>query len=747
MKNSVTFHLSLLLLVFIRLNAESRPAGRIENKSAIEWKGVGYGAGGGVNDIAVDPRNPDRVFVVWDTKGLHRSMDGGLTWLPVGYGSVGNGVLFDPAMRDVVYCYGDGVYKSTDGGSNWLPVLKGFQVHSLAVSPENSGGIFAGVDNWNTGGGILRTSNGGTCWQPVSGVPVDAGVRGIAFHPCSQKIMFAATTKGFFASFDKGKNWEKKGIGLPHDKLTGIAVVKEGKNSKAVSLYVSLMFQNVDGKLKGGIYKSVDNGSNWVEITTGLIGKKGIKKGTDCSFAADPLNPGTLYVAVRNVNHVSGFYKTVDSGRSWRKIADKKNVAYAWSRPGSQFFPLGKKISICESSPNVIYEGGAYAMHKSVDGGKSWKQIYADQTSKGAWKTRGADAVHVYDIDISEKGDIYITADDAGIWKSSDKGESFKCLLRRWNVFSLSLDPDDSDALYIGESMKSSSAPGVVKRSSDGGKTWRIILSETNGGDPEASWRWKILIDKESPKTKRTIYAANAYWYKRKGAGIFKSSDGGMNWKKINNGLPNLDVIDIAIDVNDHNVLYAAIGAPGKNMGVYKSPYEGPFGGIYESFDGGESWSKLNKNIEIPNCLQIMQDPVDPKVLYLAAAIYSDGKTVYPGGVYVSEDGGENWKLMFKQPCISSIAMDKRSGAVYAASTVSCIGVFLLPHRATDSKPGIYRTLDKGKTWTDVSGNIMKISPAIYTIVSDPSEAGCLYVGTSAGTLKGIDKEVKNLRK
>jgi photosystem II stability/assembly factor-like uncharacterized protein len=740
------FYVSILLLFCFRLNAENQSEGRIENKSAIEWKSIGYGAGGGVNDIAVDPREPDRIFVVWDTKGLHRSLDGGKTWQPVGCGSVGNGIVFDPVMRDIIYCYGDGVYKSTDGGLNWLPVLKGFQVHSLAVSPEDSGGIFAGVDNWNTGGGLLRTSNGGTCWQSVSGIPVDAGVRGIAFHPSLQKLMYAATTKGFFMSSDKGAHWKKTGKGLPHDRLTGLAVVKE-KKGYDVSLYASLSLKNIQGSLKGGVYKSVDSGENWFEITKRLNEGKKVKQGTDYSMAVDPLNSGVLYVAVRNINHVLGFYKTVDSGASWIKIADKKNVDYAWSRPGEQFFPLGKKISICDSSPNVIYEGGAYAMHKSMDGGESWTQIYADQTPQGCWKTRGADAVHVYDIDIARNNELYITADDAGIWKSSDKGESFDCLLKRWNVFSLSLDPDDSNVLYIGESMKSSSAPGILKKSSDGGKTWKIVLSKANGGAPEASWRWKILIDKDSPLEKRTVYAANAYWYKRKGTGIYKSIDGGATWKKINNGLHNLNVIDIAIDAKDHKILYAAIGVPGKNMGAYKSAYDGPLGGVYKSCDGGENWTKLNKNIEIPNCLQVVQDSANPTVFYLAAAIYSDGKTVYPGGVYVSEDCGENWRLMFKQPCISSIAIDKKSGAVYVASTVSCIGVFLVPHRATDAKPGIYRTLDKGKTWTDVSGDIMKISPAIYDIEVDPDVPGCLYAGTSAGCIQGLDKEMGNLRK
>jgi len=495
--------------------------------------------------------------------------------------------------------------------------------------------------------------------------------------------------------------------------------------------------------LQGGVYKSLDKGEHWVSVTNKLSGLKGSKQGTDYTFVTDPENPDILYVAPRNCNHVLGLYKTLDLGKNWRRIAEKHNVTYGWSRPGGQFFQLGKRLSICDSDPKVIYEGGAYAIHKSVDGGNAWEQIYADETKPDCWKTRGADAVHVYDIDISGKDNeiVYITADDAGIWKSTDAGSSYKCIAQRWNVFSLTVDPGAPDVLYMGESKKSGSDPGIIKKSIDGGKTWQSFLDDTNGADHDASWRWKIIVDPSSPAEKRIIYAVNGYWYKRNGTGIYRTIDGGKQWKRINNGLDNLNINDLIIDRDNKDILYAVAGIPGKNMGVYESGYNGPPGGVYKSIDRGDSWRKLNVDIEIPNCIEMAQDPCDPSVFYISAAMFCNGRKVYPGGVFRSLDGGRTWSLSLKQACVSSVAVDKNTGAVYASSTVSSLGVNLLPHRATDAKTGIFRSLDKGNTWRDVTGNLKKVSTSLYFICLDPRAKGALYVSSSAGCVRGVDKK------
>ncbi|MEM1325511.1 MAG: glycosyl hydrolase [Bacteroidota bacterium] len=320
-----------------------------------------------------------------------------------------------------------------------------------------------------------------------------------------------------------------------------------------------------------------------------------------------------------------GVFKTTDAGVSWKNITD------GYFKTGS----VGA-IAIADSDPNVIYVGmGEHAvrgvmtshgdgMYKSMDAGKTWQHIGLP------------DSRHIAEIRIH---------------------------------------PTNADLVYVavqGALHKGNKERGVYK-SEDGGKNWtQILYVDENTGAADLS------IDISNP---RILYAG--MWDHRRlpwkvqsggeGSGLYKSTDGGANWTKLEKGLPS-ESGKVSIDVSPANsdVVYANIEA------------EGEKGGVYRSNDGGMSWSQTSKDrITIARAwyyIEIFADPKDENKVYVLNApmlkSIDGGKTFKPisnphsdqhhlwinpantenialandGGACVTFNGGKTWSTQQNQP-------------------------------------------------------------------------------------------------
>ena len=292
--------------------------------------------------------------------------------------------------------------------------------------------------------------------------------------------------------------------------------------------------------------------------------------------AGVPSQPNVFYVAQVN----GGVWKSDDYGRTWNPIFDRESSQSVGA------------IAVAQSDPNIIYVASGEGLHRP-------------------------------DLSVGN-----------GIYKSTDAGKTWTHLpgLRDGQqIPALVVDPRDPNKLIaavLGHPYGPSEERGVY-RSTDGGQTWRKVISKdenTGGSDVE--------LDPSNPDV---VYAS--MWEVREGpwedgnefngagGGLFKSTDGGATWTQLKKGLPDdLSQINIAIAPSDSKRLYATLATASGKLAVYRSD------------DAGESWAKITDDprpsgrigggdLPIPRV-----DPKNPDVVYVASTV-----------TMKSTDGGKSW--------------------------------------------------------------------------------------------------------
>lgn len=235
---------------------------------------------------------------------------------------------------------------------------------------------------------------------------------------------------------------------------------------------------------------------------------------------------------------------------------------------------------------------------------------------------------------------FYFGATGGGIWKTIDGGRSWKNISDGFfggSIGSIEVAQSDPNVIYVGGGEKTvrgnvSSGYGVWK-SEDAGKTW------ISSGLPNSRHIPRLAIH---PTDYNTVYAAvlgNIYKASAD-RGVYKSTDGGKNWRKVLFANADAGAVDLIIDPNNPRVLYAS------TWNIRRTPYSLSSGGdgsaLWKSTDSGETWKEISKNKGFPSdtlgIIGVTVSPVDSDRVW--AIVENKDK----GGVYRSEDGGETWK-------------------------------------------------------------------------------------------------------
>jgi photosystem II stability/assembly factor-like uncharacterized protein len=271
---------------------------------------------------------------------------------------------------------------------------------------------------------------------------------------------------------------------------------------------------------------------------------------------------------------------------------------------------------------------------KTEDAGQSWKNI-----SDGYFKTGSVGAVAVADADPNV---VYVgmgehapravmTSYGDGVYRSTDAGKTWKHLgleMTR-HISNIVVDPKNPDVVYVaaqGALYGPSKERGIYK-SVDGGKTWKnMLFVDENSGCAD------LKIDMNNP---RILYAT--MWDHRRlpwamqsggnGSGLYKSTDGGETWFKIENGLPNeKGKMAVAVSGANSNKVYALV----------ESDTHKELGGLFVSRDAGANWTRVSKDHRLTSrawyYIEVFADPVQENTVYVLGA----------AGLK-SEDGGRNW--------------------------------------------------------------------------------------------------------
>ncbi len=293
------------------------------------------------------------------------------------------------------------------------------------------------------------------------------------------------------------------------------------------------------------------------------------------------------------------------------------------------------------SQPNVFYigvnNGGVW---KTNDFGRTWNPIFDDQPTGSVGDVvvspSNPDVIYVGSGEGLQRPDLSV---GDGIYKSTDAGKTWinTGLKDGQQIGGLAIDPKNENRVFaavLGHPYGPNTERGVY-RTVDGGKNWeRVLYKDENTGAIQ------VTID---PNNSNIIYAD--LWAGRQGpwengawdgkeSGLFKSIDGGTTWTKLTKGLPTteqgLGRIGFCIAPSNSNRMYATVDA-------------GKYGGIYRSDDAGENWYLSNADNRLwgrgSDFAEVKVDPKNPDILYTANVV-----------VWKSTDGGKNWNAFRGAP-------------------------------------------------------------------------------------------------
>ena len=292
----------------------------------------------------------------------------------------------------------------------------------------------------------------------------------------------------------------------------------------------------------------------------------------------------------------------------------------------------------------------------------------------------------------SQPNVFYMAQVNGGVWKSEDYG-------RTWNPISdhestqsigaIAVAPSDPNVIYVasGEGLHRPdlSVGNGIYKSTDAGKTWTHLGLRDGQQIP-----W-LAVDPRDPNKVFAAVLGHPYGPSEE-RGLYLSTDGGQNWKKVISKDENTGASDVEIDPSNPDVVYASMWEVREGPWEDGNEFNGTNGGLFKSTDGGSNWRQLTNGF--PKDLSqvyVAIAPSDPKRLY-ATVGEASGKL----GVYRSDDAGENWTQITTDPRpsgrigggdLSIPRVDpKNPDLLYVASTVTM------------------RSADGGKTWSGFRG-------------------------------------------
>ncbi|MFZ0321068.1 MAG: glycosyl hydrolase [Candidatus Sulfotelmatobacter sp.] len=242
-------------------------------------------------------------------------------------------------------------------------------------------------------------------------------------------------------------------------------------------------------------------------------------------------------------------------------------------------------------------------------------------------------------VNPKDKFEYYVGVASGGVWKTVNDGTTWTPVFDKEGSFSIgwvALDPNDASVVWVGtgesNSQRSVDYGDGIYRSDDGGKNW------TNLGLKKSEHIGRVVID---PRDSKVVYVAaeGPLWGAGGDRGLYKSIDGGKNWKAVLTISENTGVVDVAIDPSNPDIVYAA--AYQRRRHVFTLIDGGPESAIYKSTDAGASWNKLKNGLPSVDMgrIGLAVSPADPNVVY-ATVEAADGK----GGIFRSDDRGATWE-------------------------------------------------------------------------------------------------------
>jgi photosystem II stability/assembly factor-like uncharacterized protein len=645
--------------------------------SGLRWRMLGPFRAGRVNAVSGVAGQPDTFYFGSVGGGVWKSLNSGRTWTPIfdstNVASIG-AIGVAPSNPDVIYAgtgeadmrdsiaFGNGVYKSSDAGKTWkhLGLENTKQIGRIIVDPKNPNTVFvAALGNVyapNPDRGVYRSRDGGATWQKVLFKNDEVGAIDLAFDPVDSRIVYATLWNvrrppwfiyapangpggGIYKSLDGGSTWKEISEGIPLEGRghIGISVAPANRNR---------IYAVVDAK-DGGVFWSNDAGATWTRLSSD---KRLWDRGWYFEkVTADPKNADLVYVMNTSM------YRSTDAGKTWTPIKGAPggdDYHQLWINPDDP-----KRMILASDQGTIV----------SVDGAATWSSWYNQPTAQ------------IYHVAADFRLPYWITGaqQDSGAVGTPSRSNHSEISNRDWEGLCAggeagytAPDPLHPELLFGGTVSRCNVLTGETKN-----------VSPERGATPgqyRHAWTQPLVFSKADP---HALYYANQF--------LYKTTNGGESWTQISQDLTREDP-GVPSNLNEA----AAADAPAdKRRGV-----------IYT----------------------IAPSPLRASTIWIGT---DDGL------VHLTKDDGKSWANV-TPPALTSwskVVMIEAShfdvNEAYAA---------VERHQLADYEPHIYHTLDSGKTWTEITKGL----PAgvyVQTVKEDSRRRGLLFTGTERAVFVSFD--------
>jgi len=686
--------------------------------AGLQWRLIGPFRGGRVNAVSGVPGRPNEFYFGSVNGGVWKSVDAGRVWTPIfdaqPVASIG-ALAVAPSAPDTIYVgsgestlrdstgFGNGVYKSVDGGKTWthLGLDDTQHIGRVAVDPRNPEIVFvAAIGNLyraNADRGVFRSSNGGRTWTKVLFKDENVGAVDVVIDPSDSRVVYAALWNtrrppwftyqptngpggGLFKSVDGGTTWTQLTNGLPSACIgrSGIAVAPS--NPRRVYAIVDDLLPEPKSAgsppcpgtpppppargssagpttpLQGGLYRSDDAGATWTRMSTDAASIAGLA-GRGWYFekvAVDPRNADIVYVP--NI----AVYRSKDGGRTWvtlRGSPGGDDYHQAWISPEDP-----DTMIVASDQGAIVTRNARTEDVKNV----TWSSWLNQPTAQ------------LYHVSTDYRFPYWVTGaqQDSGAVAVRSHGKFAGISMRDWEP----IGPGGESGMTAGDPLH----PGVVFGGT--GSRWDLELnsvagavSAPQGPEPARSdWTQPLVF---SPADPHALYYASQY--------LFKTTDDAKTWTRISDDMTRSDagvpaaMDEVAARDTDRNgrrgVIYTIAPSPLQTLLIWVGTDDGL---VHVTTDDGKTWQNVT-----PAAITAWS-----RVTMLEASHFD------PASAYASVDR----------------------------------------HQLSDFDPHLYRTRDSGKTWQEITRGLPK-GAYLHTIKEDPRRKGLLFAGSERGAFVSFD--------